>query len=248
MIVSSQDAMQTARSFEVPETVARHRTGVRAGKWGAMQGAVVSAAAAALLAGCSVLPATPEVITYDLGPAAAPAPAAAMPANAPLRLRVLPTDGPARLEGNAIFYRLNYAQPQRLQPYATQRWIESPVRLVDERLRDAVSRQAALTGRAGSADATLRAELLDFEQIFDSTDTSRALVRVRATLSGSGEPQQRVFAAERAAPTPDGAGGVQALAAGTDEVIAQMLQWAATAARDTGWTQGSKPGSSSNRP
>ncbi|MBY4896768.1 ABC-type transport auxiliary lipoprotein family protein [Cupriavidus sp. AU9028] len=220
-----------------PSATAVSRTDRRAPAWPGRRTAALAALAvtAALLAGCSVLPEAPQVITYDLGPAAAAQPSAATTAAAPaaaqpLRLRVLPTDGPARLEGNAIFYRLGYAQPQRLQPYATQRWIESPVRLVDERLRDAVSRQGALLGRAGGAEATLRVELLDFEQIFVAPAASRGLVRVRATLIRNGQAEQRVFAAERPAPTPDAAGGVQALAEGSDEVIAQMLQWAGGAA------------------
>lgn len=179
---------------------------------------------AALLAGCSLLPATPHSTTYDLGPpTAAPAPGKTLP-----RLRVLSTDGPSWLDGNAIHYRLRYAQAERLQPYATQRWIMSPVRLFDERLRDAVSARGELSWGGDTQAPALKVDIVDFEQVFDSVDSSRGVVQVRATVMRNGMIGQKTFTAEQPAPSADGAGGVRALAGSTDAVIAAIIDWVAT--------------------
>lgn len=186
--------------------------------------AVLAAVLAALLVGaCSVLPERPPVTTYDFGPSLA-APVGGTSVGA---LRVLPTDGPAWLDGTAIHYRLRYAQAERLQPYATQRWIMSPVRLFDERLRDAVSARGELARGSDPSAPALRVELLDFEQIFDRAEASRGVVRARATVIRNGQQMQKVFSVEQPAPTADGAGGVHALAAASDALIAAIVDWVA---------------------
>jgi ABC-type uncharacterized transport system auxiliary subunit len=174
--------------------------------------------------GCSLVPETPQVVTYDLGPAAAtPASATALPP-----LRVFPTDGPSWLDGNAIYYRLHYAQAERLQPYATQRWVMSPVRLFDERMREAISNRGALGWSGDRATPALKVDLLDFEQVFDSATASRGVVRVRATVFRDGMIGQKTFVAEQPAPSAAGAGGVKALAASSDAVVAAIMDWVAT--------------------
>ncbi len=178
----------------------------------------------ALLSGCALGPSAP-VVTYDLGPLAAPAPA--QPA-ALRKLRVAQTDGPTWMDGNALYYRLDYAQPQRLQAYATQRWVMPAPRLFDERLREAVAARGALTWPGDNTAPALKVELLSFEQVFDSATASRAVIRARATVYQNGLIGQKTFAADLPAPSADGAGGVRALAAGSDAVIASMLDWVAT--------------------
>lgn len=183
-------------------------------------------AAALVLSGCALSRGTPT-ITYDLGPSAALP--AANPGPAPLpRLRVAQTDGPNWLEGNALYYRLQYAQAQRLQAYATQRWVMSPTRLFDERLREAVSARGALTWSGDTSVPALKVDLLEFEQVFDSATTSQGVVRLRATVYQQGMIGQQTFEARRPAPSGDGAGGVKALADASDAVIAALLDWAGT--------------------
>lgn len=207
----------------VPLRLTRLSAALRPGA-GAML--VVTLLAAALLTGCSLLPDTPQSTTYDLGPPTA-APSAAAGKTLP-RLRVLSTDGPSWLDGNAIHYRLRYAQAERLQPYATQRWIMSPVRLFDERLREAVSARGELSWGGDTQAPALKVDIVDFEQVFDSADSSRGVVQVRATVMRNGMIGQKTFTAEQPAPSADGAGGVRALAGSTDAVIAAIIDWVAT--------------------
>ncbi|MBP0622059.1 ABC-type transport auxiliary lipoprotein family protein [Cupriavidus consociatus] len=189
------------------------------------------AGAALVLSGCALSRGTPTV-TYDLGPSAALAGTAgnaASAAPAPLpRLRVSQTDGPDWLEGNALYYRLLYAQAQRLQPYATQRWVMSPTRLFDERLRESVSARGGLAWSGDTSVPGLKVDLLAFEQVFDSATTSQGVVRLRATVFHRGQLGQQTFEVRRPAPSADGAGGVRALAEASDAAIAALLDWTAT--------------------
>jgi len=82
----------------------------------------------------------------------------------------------------------------------------------------------------------LRISLDEFSHYFESPAASTGLVRVRATLvrgSPSGEQVlgQRVFAVQRPATSADAAGGVKALSAASDEVVAQLVAWVSQQSR-----------------
>lgn len=197
-----------------------------------LRAALLLAAAALALSGCALTRGEPT-ITYDLGPAVAASSGNGNgngnPAPAPLpKLRVAQTDGPNWLEGNALFYRLQYAQPQRLQAYATQRWVMSPTRLFDERLREAVAARGTLGWSGDGSVPALKVDLLAFDQVFDSATASEGVVRLRATVYRHGMLGQQTFEARRPAPSADGAGGVKALAEASDAVIAALLDWIGT--------------------
>jgi len=129
-----------------------------------------------LLTGCSVLSSNPPATTYDLGPlAAAPAqPPAPLP-----KMRVAQTEGPDWMDGSQLYYRLQYSQPQRLQAYSTQRWVQPAPRLFDDRLREAVSARGALGWIRDASAPGMRVDLLAFEQVFDTATSSRGVVRAR---------------------------------------------------------------------
>ncbi|WP_417926422.1 ABC-type transport auxiliary lipoprotein family protein [Cupriavidus nantongensis] len=199
-----------------------------------LRAALLIFSAGLALSGCALTRGEPT-ITYDLGPAVATSAATSAasgsgnPAPAPLpKLRVAQTDGPNWLEGNALFYRLQYAQAQRLQAYATQRWVMSPTRLFDERLREAVAARGTLAWSGDSSAPGLKVDLLEFDQVFDSATTSAGVVRLRATVYRHGMLGQQTFEARRPAPSADGAGGVKALAEASDAVIAALLDWIST--------------------
>jgi ABC-type uncharacterized transport system auxiliary subunit len=77
-------------------------------------------------------------------------------------------------------------------------------------------------------DAALRVDLVEFAQVFDTPDASRARVQVRATLIRDQKlAAQRTFTAERKAGTADAAGGAAALAAAAEESIDAVVRWTA---------------------
>jgi len=202
-------------------------------------GAVLLAAA---LAGCAGLaPDKPARATlYDFGPGATAAqPAGRQPPLASLVLADI--EASASLDGSAVLYRLGYANPNELRPYAHARWSAPPPQLIRQRLRQQLAREravldpgdsAALARNGGVAPRVLRLDLEEFSQVFESQAQSWGLLRLRATVmdntpGGERLLSQRSFVVRQPASTPDAPGGVRALAAATDAAAEQIEQWLA---------------------
>jgi len=175
-----------------------------------------------LLSGCSLLPpqpASPQV--YDFGPATA----GAAPAGAPAALQV---QAPAWLDGAALLYRLEYGDAARLASYRDSRWAAAPAALLHEHLRQRLA-------RAGGPPRALllRVDVEEFCQVFSAPTRSRAVVRLRATVTDAASGRvlrQQGFAQEVETATPDAAGGAHALARAAADLATQVLDWAAQAA------------------
>lgn len=212
-----------------------------------MRLATLLAATTLALGACSSLPQTPSAkATYDLGPLPISLPislpitqpvnqskseAAATQASAahPPQLRLLATTAPQALGGTDMGYRLVYAQPLQPRTYTLARWSMPPAQLVHQQL------QAALLadGWQLSADHSpqmpvLQVELDVFEQVFDAADRSQGRVQWRVSLrQGQATLAQTRIVAQAPAPTPDAAGGAQALATATEAANVQLRTWLA---------------------
>jgi cholesterol transport system auxiliary component len=200
---------------------------------------VAALGSSAFVAGCGLAPDKPVRPTqYDFGPVALVGigPAAA-PAGTPLVLADVEVNG--ALDGSAMVYRLAYADPHALRPYAFARWSAPPGQLVRQRLREHLGRDrpvvdsaasTALARRSGQVPRVLRVELEEFSHVFDTEKESRGVVRMRCTLlenTAAGERllAQRSFVLERPAPTADASGGVRALTAATDAAAEEIAAW-----------------------
>jgi cholesterol transport system auxiliary component len=199
--------------------------------WGVRYGAAIMVVCGAFT-GCSLGPkATEQPASYDLGqPRAAAAASSAIAAT----LAVPEVIAPAWLSGNGIIYRLNYDNASRARAYTLSRWTAPPPALLTQRVRSrfaAASPAGIVTSADGvRADYILRVELEDFSQSFDAPASSRVTVRARASLVSLANRTlvaQREFAMEQPAPTPDAAGGVQALSAASEELVDSLLNWTA---------------------
>jgi len=192
---------------------------------------------ASLLGGCGALPDRPvRPAVYDFGPGlsakggAAPVAGATAPAVLP-PLALADVDAPAAVDGTAVLFRLAYADVQQLRPYAQARWSMPPAQLVRQRLREQLSQQrVVLNPGEGTAPFTLRLELEEFTQVFETPERAIGLVRLRATLveTATGRDRlvaQRRFVTQRPAPSADAAGGVRALTAATDAAIDDIALW-----------------------
>jgi cholesterol transport system auxiliary component len=175
-----------------------------------------------LLAGCASNSAAISDIRYDLGPPAQVASAGPLPA-----VKVLDVTSPEMLGSDKVIYRLSYADAQRTAAYASSHWTMPPAMLLTQRLRGALSsRGTVLTGGDGVHAPVLKVELDEFEQDFDGQTQSHGAVTARATLSFQGKViGQHTFIARAPASTPDAAGGTRALAAASDDLIAQISAW-----------------------
>jgi len=188
--------------------------------------------AAMLLAGCSVLDKPMRSVVFDFGPAA-PSAAAPMSATPRQAIALAEVEATSALDSTAVLYRLVYADAQQLQPYAQARWSMPPAQLLRQRLRQSLVQHTLVTREGDMATLrplVLRLELDEFSQWFDAPGRSVGQVRVHATVlqnSVDGERllAQRGFVAQRPAPSADAAGGVRALTAATDAVVAEIAQW-----------------------
>ena len=192
-------------------------------------GVLALSAVLAGLTACALPERAARPASYDFGPdvTAASAPAA----SATALLALADVEAPPSLDGTAMLYRLAYADGREARPYAQSRWSMPPAQLVRQRLRARLG-EARVVVSVGEAPAaqTLRVELEEFSQVFEAPQQSAGLVRLRVTLVDAGSPasprvRQRSFVAQRPAPTADAAGGVRALAAATEAVVEEIVQW-----------------------
>jgi cholesterol transport system auxiliary component len=185
-----------------------------------------------LLAGCSVLDKPIRSTVFDFGSGALPV-AASAPDVSRQPVALAEVEAASAFDSTAVLYRLAYADAQQLQPYAQARWSMPPAQLLRQRLRQTLTQQTSVTREGEVAQQrpmVLRLEIDEFSQMFDAPDKSVGQIRVHATVvqaSATGERlvAQRGFAAQRPAPSADAAGGVRALTAATDAVVADIAQW-----------------------
>ena len=194
-----------------------------------------------LVAGCSVLPKPPSrVDIFDFGPGLTKTAEASQPATPlpPIALADFTSAGVP--DGrSALFYRLAYSNAQMLYPYTQARWSQPPTTLMQLAVRDRLGvRRSVIYGdqnidqqiKGGQSPTVLRAELEEFSQVFQSEKDSVGLVRVRVSMvdslkAGDELIGQRVFVAQRPAPTPDAAGGAKALSDAAAQVADEIAQW-----------------------
>lgn len=171
--------------------------------------------AAALLAGCSLLPKPPPPpVLHDFGPATSVPAASIVPAEAMV-------SAPAWLDGSAIYYRLLFSDPTQLRAYANNRWLAPPAELLQARLQTAFA-----GGHAGGY--RLRVNLLDFEQEFASAQSAQVSVRAVAelqSLASGATVAQHLFAVSVPA-SPDVQGAVLGASRAADGLLVQIEQWA----------------------
>ncbi|MCM1128474.1 MAG: ABC-type transport auxiliary lipoprotein family protein [Alistipes senegalensis] len=185
------------------------------------------AALGIFLSGCA-FNSQPQAVLYDLGLPSSMPEERLLPAGMP-RLLVFQVNAADWLNSSKMYYRLAQVNEQQTRFYTLSRWNTQPPKLFRERLQ---SRILALGGEIGSgriADADelrLMVHIEDFSQYFHDADYSEGRIALRVSVTGkNGVFLQKSFLAAVPAPSQDAAGGVRALAAATDGVIVEILQW-----------------------
>jgi len=191
----------------------------------------VTVAGAALLAGCASNKGAPNTI-YDFGAPSAQVSAPVQPAASLPPIVVMDATGGAVLDNERMVYRLNYADPLQARTYAGSRWSGTPLDLVTRRLKVRLA-QAGVTVLSATDAANrvpiLRIEVDDFVHAFSSTSASEGQILLRASvLADHRLVAQKSFAHNAPAPSQDAAGGVAALAAGTDRIALDLKNWLST--------------------
>lgn len=193
-----------------------------------------AAALALSLGACAFERPTSDVpVSYDFGP---PRSAAPREPRIPGIVLIAPARAAAPLDDTAIVYRLLYEDAAQPRAYAMSRWADEPARLLTERIRSrfaTVAKGVIAPGFGARSDYTLRIDLADFSQQFETPAASRIALRVRATLlatDGRKVLAQRAFEVERPA-EPNAPGAVKGLTDATDAFIEDLVKWSIENAR-----------------
>ncbi len=189
---------------------------------------ILSAVFVLLLAGCGGANTRQgDIAYYDLGTIAK------VSGTQALMLRGIDVQAPSWLGTPAMQFRLAYADAGRRQSYAASRWAAPPAELLESALR---RRIASGETDVSSAGCRLRIDIDEFAQVFDTTDTSRAVIEARVLLLAARSDQllaRRVISLSRPATTADAKGGVTAFADLTGEMSRDVAFWLVKLARDT---------------
>lgn len=188
------------------------------------------AAGSILVAGCAA--GRPEAAAmYDLGPMA-PIRTEAVPVPSLPPISIAEVQVPAWLDSTMIFFRLNYANNQQVRPYAQARWTMTPAQLLAQRLKSRIAQAGgiALSAADGATNVSmLRIEADDFTQAFETPEKSSGQVALRASVfKGRTLVAQKTFMKRAPSPSPDAAGGANALAAASDAVLIELINWLGT--------------------
>ncbi len=186
-----------------------------------------------LLAGCTLMPKAPApTFVYDLGPVPVTAPESARSPSATIRITDI--SAPVWLDTEAIHYRLAYYDPARIYTYANSRWAAPPAKLLTEYLRQYFADHPVSSPPDNSkhshapANQLLQIDLDEFMQVFDTQNSSRVVIRLRAFLYVPGMRQpaaQRSFTIAQPAQTADAAGAVAAFILASDNLRNELVQW-----------------------
>jgi cholesterol transport system auxiliary component len=194
-------------------------------------GAVLAAAA---LAGCASTSGGTTNSSFNFGPASLPAGALQAAATRPTLAALVVTDvtGPATLDSERMYYRLNYADATEARTYANSRWSSNPLDMVTQRFKTRLAQsgiKVLSTTDAAAGVPLLRVEVDDFVHGFSSATQSEGQLLLRASLfDGHTLIDQKTFGRSTPARSADAAGGARALAASTDAVAADIAAWLAT--------------------
>lgn len=190
----------------------------------------------ASLQACSSAPSTNR-FSYDFGPYNATNDRISLSSkaesqnNPPVHFAINIADisAPAVYEGNAMYYRLGYDNPQQLRPYAQQHWSMAPALLLAGRIKTQIANAGGtvLAVSDGVANLpTLKIELEEFSQYFSDASHNQVQLRFRASLVRNGKLLgQRYFNGNKAAGSADAAGGAKAMQLLADDAIVDLVNW-----------------------
>jgi cholesterol transport system auxiliary component len=194
------------------------------------------AAALSALGGCASVArqdAFPQRYTLDVSAAQAASGTPAPMAGQGAVLRVARVEMPAWLQGDGLYYRLDYGNWQRVAAYANSTWASPPAGMLEQLIRKALGADGswqAVVGPDSDAQArfTLRVEVGDFSQVFVTPQTSFGVLGATATLVAARTAKvvaQRSFHVQVPASGADAAGGAAALGAASRDFTRQLRVW-----------------------
>lgn len=168
-----------------------------------------------------------EVAQYDLGNLSGKGTGSSVP------ISEVEVQASSWLSGQAMYFRLAYADPLRRQSYAESRWAAPPAELLEGFLKRRI-----VFGQTGFSGAGCRLELVidEMEQRFDDPKNSHVVLEVRAQLTLRRTAEilgRRVFLIQKPAALPVARGGVAAAREAVQTLADDLGGWMNEVARVT---------------
>lgn len=207
-------------------------------RFGRRRQAVLGAALALLVAGCSTTllpkpPQPPALYALDVAASAPAAPARTATTAARPTLLVNPPRAAAGFDTRNIVY---LRQPHRIEHFAYSQWVDTPAQMLAPLIARAIEQSGAfdavlLAPTAAAGELRLDTEVIRLQQDFGSTP-SVARFTLRAVLLDIGTRRVvavREFDASAPAPSDDVPGGVAAANRAVQQVLGELAAFVATA-------------------
>lgn len=168
-----------------------------------------------------------EVAQYDLGNLSV------RENNSRIPITEVDVQAASWLSGQAMYFRLAYADSLRRQSYVESRWAAPPAELLEGFLKRRI-----VFGQTGSGAAGCRLELVidEMEQRFDDPRISHVVLAVRAQMAPRRTAEilaRRVFHIQKPAALPVARGGVAAAREAVQTLADELGGWMNEIARDT---------------
>lgn len=131
---------------------------------------------------------------------------------------------PLWFDSLGIDYRLGYSEPNRLREYSRARWVGPPAQLIQLRL---IRDLGYIPSGQGKAACVLRVDIDEFSQVFDTAETSRAVLqgRVQWLDRSRGRLLEKQIVLQAQASSPDSQGGVTAMGQLVGELSGSIAAW-----------------------
>ncbi len=180
-----------------------------------------------LLTACIGNVKTAEVAQYDLGIVSG------KETNSRIPITEVDVQAASWLSGQAMYFRLAYADSLRRQSYAESRWAAPPAELLEGLLKRRI-----VFGQAEFSGAGCRLQLVidELEQRFDDPQKSHVVLEVRAQLAPRRTADilaRRALLIRRPAALPAARGGVAAAREAAQALAEDLGAWMNEIARDT---------------
>lgn len=196
---------------------------------------IISPAIILLLLGCTITPqvnAPLSVYSFDLQHTPDTHVSGNLLPTKSRSLLIADVTSPIWLDSQAIQYRLAYHNPMQLYTYANSRWAGTPAAMLTLQIRNHLLTETGniviKPGDGAQADYLLQIELGEFSQVFDTIDSSHAVINLNASLIKRKTRSliaQHHFSTQQKAATTDAAGAAKALTKASSRLTENLVDW-----------------------
>lgn len=147
-------------------------------------------------------------------------------------LLIADATSPIWLDSQAIQYRLIYNNPMQLYTYANSRWAATPATMLTLQIRSHMLSEKGNTvikpNDGAQTDYILQVELSEFSQVFETIDSSHAVISLNASLikrKTRALIAQHTFSVQQKTAMTNAAGAAKAFSEASHKLTGNMADW-----------------------